>query len=435
MSHHSTLWWAGTAFLLVLLLAGTTPAEELRVVEEETREAGFAIDGFRIELGAALPVHAEIAPLVGATLNTGTFGLPWIDATLGARWWSSDIDRSSFDSSDEGSLTDLGIRAGLSTHLPAVRGARPYLTAGLAGHWISADIPGDRSLQDALEGVRLGADLGIGLASTRDGIGWRAELRRDFVEDAGHWGLAMGFGWWPTTSAQRPRQDPDYPAPATTTVVPVPAQRAPLATQPDAAPDPGLQRDLTQLKRQNQRLAARLDSLALARRAAATTPPPAAEPAPKRPATPPAPELGDTLRQMARLGGGTVLLETGNGFTLRLSGEALFDSGSALVQPAAREELRRLALVLLRHPDARAIVEGHSDSQGADESNLQLSRQRANAVAAELLAVGIAPSRVEAVGVGEARPVASNDDPIGRARNRRVEIHLSQSGAGLGGPQ
>lgn len=413
VSHSLPLGLVPATCLLLALTAGPATAQ---------REAGFAIDGFRIELGTALPQHAEPAPLVGATLHVGTFGFPWIDASVGARWWTSDIDRSSLDGSEEGTLGDLGIRAGLSTHMSPIRGARPYLTVGLAGHRISADIPGDRSLEDALEGVRLGADIGIGLASTRDGIGWRAEARRDFVEDAGHWGLVVGFGWWPTTRAKRPDPTASSPTPASATVI-----HAPAHPTPGPAMDGQLRRELDRLQRQNERLAARLDSLAAVREAAPTTPPvteATAEPSP--PMAPVPRELGETVRQMARLGGESEVVRTNDGFILRLFGEALFASGSATVQPAAHEELRRLALVLLRHPDVLARVEGHSDSQGPDGFNLQLSQRRAEAVAAELLAVGIDPSRVSALGIGEDRPVASNDDPAGRARNRRVEIHLTE---------
>jgi outer membrane protein OmpA-like peptidoglycan-associated protein len=67
-------------------------------------------------------------------------------------------------------------------------------------------------------------------------------------------------------------------------------------------------------------------------------------------------------------------------------------------------------------------VEGHTDSQGTDAHNLDLSQRRAESVRAALLARGYDASRVQAVGIGEARPVADNNTAEGRANNRRVEI-------------
>jgi outer membrane protein OmpA-like peptidoglycan-associated protein len=68
-------------------------------------------------------------------------------------------------------------------------------------------------------------------------------------------------------------------------------------------------------------------------------------------------------------------------------------------------------------------VQGHTDSYGSDEQNLQLSNQRAEAVKQYLLAnSNLDASRVEAFGYGESKPIASNETTEGRAANRRVEV-------------
>ena len=69
-------------------------------------------------------------------------------------------------------------------------------------------------------------------------------------------------------------------------------------------------------------------------------------------------------------------------------------------------------------------VAGHTDNTGSDQYNQQLSERRANAVAAYLKTRDVRPDRIITVGAGETHPVASNDTPDGRQRNRRVELTL-----------
>jgi len=80
--------------------------------------------------------------------------------------------------------------------------------------------------------------------------------------------------------------------------------------------------------------------------------------------------------------------------------------------------------IMNKEPDLVVRVEGHTDSQGAEEYNQGLSERRAGAVKAYLLSVGVAEGRVAAIGYGESRPIADNGTPEGRARNRRVELKV-----------
>jgi outer membrane protein OmpA-like peptidoglycan-associated protein len=121
--------------------------------------------------------------------------------------------------------------------------------------------------------------------------------------------------------------------------------------------------------------------------------------------------------------------ETQQTVTLQLSADVLFDFGKATLKPAATESLAKLALVLKGYPKGRITVEGHTDGKGDDAYNQALSERRAKTVADWLTAnAGVASSRISARGYGKSRPVAPNtkpdgsDDPVGRARNRRVEI-------------
>jgi outer membrane protein OmpA-like peptidoglycan-associated protein len=80
--------------------------------------------------------------------------------------------------------------------------------------------------------------------------------------------------------------------------------------------------------------------------------------------------------------------------------------------------------VLREHPDARIEVSGFTDDRGGEDVNTRLSRERADVVRWYLVDRGIAPERIITRGLGSARPVGSNEDEAGRARNRRIEFRI-----------
>ena len=87
--------------------------------------------------------------------------------------------------------------------------------------------------------------------------------------------------------------------------------------------------------------------------------------------------------------------------------------------------LRNVAQVLNTHPEIKTVqIEGHTDSRGTDEFNLDLSQRRANSVVAFLVKEGVAAGRLKPVGFGESKPVADNKTRAGRATNRRVEFNI-----------
>lgn len=104
-----------------------------------------------------------------------------------------------------------------------------------------------------------------------------------------------------------------------------------------------------------------------------------------------------------------------------------FASDSATLGPAYAEQLREVISFLREYPRSFAIIEGHTDDTGAASYNQQLSERRALAVLEALVAGGVDPDRLSAVGYGEARPVASNETPAGRQQNRRVDAVISGS--------
>ena len=108
-------------------------------------------------------------------------------------------------------------------------------------------------------------------------------------------------------------------------------------------------------------------------------------------------------------------------------GDVLFDTGQASLKPGADRSLNRLATFLSGHPDTKIMIEGHTDSRGSDDYNLNLSQRRADAVASALESRGLSADHVQTRGLGKSFPVASNDTPEGRQQNRRVEIVFSDA--------
>jgi OOP family OmpA-OmpF porin len=104
-----------------------------------------------------------------------------------------------------------------------------------------------------------------------------------------------------------------------------------------------------------------------------------------------------------------------------------FQLGSAVIEKDSYSILNQVALVLRAHPEIKRIrVEGHTDETGTRELNMQLSRERANAVRRYLISRGVRPSRLSAQGFGPDRPIAKGNDEAARAKNRRVEFVVEQ---------
>lgn len=124
--------------------------------------------------------------------------------------------------------------------------------------------------------------------------------------------------------------------------------------------------------------------------------------------------------------------QTERGIVLTLS-DVLFAFDEAGLKPGGERAAERLADFLEQYPSRRIRVEGHTDSVGPEAYNERLSLKRAQAVKQAIANDGISPSRIVTEGYGETYPVASNDDPAGRQRNRRVEVLISDQEGRLEG--
>lgn len=115
--------------------------------------------------------------------------------------------------------------------------------------------------------------------------------------------------------------------------------------------------------------------------------------------------------------------KTDLGVTLILR-DLQFASGSAVLTSGAQGRLAPLASFLAKQPEARIQIAGHTDSQGAEAYNQDLSARRAASVGAYLASTGVDAGRINSLGLGESTPLSSNDTAAGRAINRRVEITI-----------
>lgn len=99
-----------------------------------------------------------------------------------------------------------------------------------------------------------------------------------------------------------------------------------------------------------------------------------------------------------------------------------FDVNKAVIKAESMGFLNQLADWLKQNPSVKLEIDGHTDSDGDDASNMKLSQARAEAVKALLMSLGIEDKRLSTKGFGESKPIADNATPEGKANNRRVEL-------------
>jgi outer membrane protein OmpA-like peptidoglycan-associated protein len=121
---------------------------------------------------------------------------------------------------------------------------------------------------------------------------------------------------------------------------------------------------------------------------------------------------------------GVSVTRIGNNITLNMPGNITFATNSADLNAGFFQVLNSVALVVNEFNQTVIEVAGHTDNTGGDQYNLQLSERRAGAVAAYLGTRNVRSDRIITVGMGEARPVATNATEAGRQSNRRVELTL-----------
>ncbi len=123
-------------------------------------------------------------------------------------------------------------------------------------------------------------------------------------------------------------------------------------------------------------------------------------------------------------GSGAVITNTGDKLVVTLPEAITFPVDGTTVKSSLMGPLASLASNINDYPGTIIQVVGNTDSSGSESYNQTLSERRAQSVANILVADGVAPSRVQTVGMGENAPIASNSTEAGRAQNRRVDINI-----------
>ncbi|HZO18547.1 MAG TPA: OmpA family protein [Gemmatimonadaceae bacterium] len=126
---------------------------------------------------------------------------------------------------------------------------------------------------------------------------------------------------------------------------------------------------------------------------------------------------------------GAKVERVGEGIQVTFASGLLFDFDSDRVRAEAAQNLRNLAASLDKYPNTDLLIVGHTDSDGPDSYNWDLSERRASSAASYLATQGVARARLRTVGRGETEPVATNDSDAGKQQNRRVEVAIYASEA------
>lgn len=121
---------------------------------------------------------------------------------------------------------------------------------------------------------------------------------------------------------------------------------------------------------------------------------------------------------------GATVQRVGEGITVTFPDGLLFGFDSDQLGYIARDNLSRLAASLKKYPNTRALIVGHTDSEGSTAYNMDLSNRRALSAAGFVAGEGVARARICTAGRGEAEPIATNAEAEGRRQNRRIEIAI-----------
>lgn len=134
--------------------------------------------------------------------------------------------------------------------------------------------------------------------------------------------------------------------------------------------------------------------------------------------------MDDQAEEMKQDISGAKIERVGEGIKITFDSGLLFDVNKAQLKAASMENLRNLAKILIKYKDTEILLEGHTDSDGSEDYNLNLSRSRAQSVSNYLASLDVDPTRFTIMGYGEQQPIATNETVEGKAMNRRVEVAI-----------
>ncbi len=134
--------------------------------------------------------------------------------------------------------------------------------------------------------------------------------------------------------------------------------------------------------------------------------------------------MDDQAEEIERDLEGATVERVGEGIKITFDSGILFDVNRSDLQPQAQTNLANLATILKKYDDTEILIEGHTDADGSEEHNMNLSRSRAQSVANNLAGAQVSATRFTIMGYGESQPIASNESSVGKQQNRRVELAI-----------
>jgi outer membrane protein OmpA-like peptidoglycan-associated protein len=134
--------------------------------------------------------------------------------------------------------------------------------------------------------------------------------------------------------------------------------------------------------------------------------------------------MDEQSREIERDIEGARVERIGEGIKITFESGILFDFDRSDLKPVAQQNLTKLAAILNKYSDTDILIEGHTDSDGAEDYNMGLSRRRAESVVNHLAGEAVDATRFTIMAYGETQPVAPNDTAANKALNRRVEVAI-----------
>ena len=138
-------------------------------------------------------------------------------------------------------------------------------------------------------------------------------------------------------------------------------------------------------------------------------------------------QMDQKAKEIQQTVAGADVTRVGEGLVVTFDSGLLFDFDSDQLRAESKKNLDNLASSLKDFGDSKLLIVGHTDSQGSDDYNLDLSRRRAAAAASYLESRNVSAARVQTSGRGETEPIGTNDTDAGRQQNRRVEVAIYAS--------
>jgi len=136
--------------------------------------------------------------------------------------------------------------------------------------------------------------------------------------------------------------------------------------------------------------------------------------------------MNDAQKRFSELQSAMISVSKDARGTIISMSDILFETNKATLTPNLKENLAKIAGILIVYKEPKILIEGHTDSTGTKEHNQKLSEERAKAVMGYLVEQGVTAERLTAVGLGPDKPIADNKTKDGRAKNRRVDLVIEE---------